>query len=300
MSAEWSRPDIARVAPGFGGAPLVLLGEGLDSRAVLAGGSHVFRFPKHPEAGRQLEAEVALLPGLAPRLNLPVPRFEYVGRQEGNGLPFVGYRMIRGVPLDPPRSAALNDQAKDQVFRDLAAFLSALHAFPFDDARRCGVARSDARADVADDLDRARAEIAPRVGREVWDFVESLAEGYLGDPANLDVPPALLHADLSSDHVLISEARQAVAGMIDWGDVSIGDPDYDLMYLYDEHGPVFIGDLLRYHPHPDPPRLLAKLRFWAVFDRIGLALIGLERGDPALVEEGLGPLRAHATGGLAP
>lgn len=65
--------DILTLAPELRGASIVPLGEGMDNRALLVAGELVFRFPKRAEAARRLEREIALLPHLAPRMNLPIP-----------------------------------------------------------------------------------------------------------------------------------------------------------------------------------------------------------------------------------
>src|SRR5205823_14409606 len=120
--------EVFRVAPELAGAAFTLLGQGMDNRAFLVGDELVFRFAKHPDAADRLQREVSLLPRLAPRLNLPIPRIEYVGRQASSGLPFVGHGMIRGVPLP----ADLTGTTRARAARDIAEFLAALQAIPVD------------------------------------------------------------------------------------------------------------------------------------------------------------------------
>jgi hypothetical protein len=78
--------------------------------------------------------------------------------------------------------------------------------------------------------------------------------------------------------------------VIDFGDVSIGDPDYDLAFLALRLGPGFLAGLLRHRPHPDPARLAGKLRAFVLFNTIDDVFIGLERGDRALVDSALADL----------
>ena len=99
---ETVRFEIARVAPGLAAERIGRLGEGMDSLAALVGGAVVFRFPKHAEAAMGIKREIALLPRLAPTLNLAIPKIEYIGKHSVTGLPFVGYGLIRGEPLHRP------------------------------------------------------------------------------------------------------------------------------------------------------------------------------------------------------
>ena len=146
LDMESIRFEIACIAPKFEGEPIARLGEGMDSLAVLVGEAFVFRFPKHAEAAAGLRREIALLPRLAPRLHLDIPRFEYVGECSGTGWPFVGYGLIRGEPLHRPLYDDLSGVTRDGILGDLAAFLNAVHTFPVQEAVDCGVARHGDRA----------------------------------------------------------------------------------------------------------------------------------------------------------
>ena len=80
---------------------------------------------------------------------------------------------------------------------------------------------------------------------------------------------------------------ERLTGVIDFGDVSIGDPDYDLAFLARSLGPGFIADLLRHHPHPDPARLAEKIRSFVLFNAIDDVFFGLDRDDRPLVVSAL-------------
>jgi aminoglycoside 2''-phosphotransferase len=284
------RVEIARVAPELNEVSVTPLGEGMDSLAVLVGDAFVFRFAKHAEAATGLRREIALLPRLAPRLPFDVPRFEYVGEHSGTGLPFVGYGLIRGEPLHRALYDRLPEGTREGVLADLAAFLSAVHAFPVEEALRCGVAAEASRAAYAEDLQSAREHVFPRLDVATRRRVESRLNAFLADDASFVFTPKLLHADLWPDHVLFRRDEGRLAGVIDFGDVSIGDPDYDLAFLSGRLGPSFLAGLLRHDPHADPARLAEKIRSFALFNALDDIFIGLDRGDRALVDSALADL----------
>src|SRR3954467_12842967 len=62
------------------GAPAEALATGWDNTVFLVGGEWVFRFPRRSVAVPGVRREIGLLPELAPRLPLPVPRPEFAGR----------------------------------------------------------------------------------------------------------------------------------------------------------------------------------------------------------------------------
>jgi aminoglycoside 2''-phosphotransferase len=282
--------DILTAAPELRGASIVPLGEGMDNRALLVASEFVFRFPKHAEAARRLEREIALLSHLAPRVNLRIPRIEYVGVQASTGYRFAAHRLIRGIPLP----ADLTSPARDGVIRDIAGLLTTLRSIPVEEARSWGVVDDDPRPGYAEDLELARVQVYPLVDSFVRDYVERLFDIYFSDESLLDYEPALLHADLAPDHIRYSPQARRITGVIDWGDASIGDPDYELSYLYRAGGARFVEDVVDDGPHRDRATLERKLWFFAGHDTIQTLLTALERGDAPLIMSALEQLRAVA------
>ncbi|MBI4472851.1 MAG: phosphotransferase [Acidobacteria bacterium] len=72
-----------------------------------------------------------------------------------------------------------------------------------------------------------------------------------------------------------------ISGVLDFGDVNLGDPDYDFMYPFLDFGEAFAIDIARRYGHKDLERLLGKMRYYAIVDQIGTTLVG-----PALAPEG--------------
>jgi aminoglycoside 2''-phosphotransferase len=44
----------------------------------------------------------------------------------------------------------------------------------------------------------------------------------------------------------VLSADRAVTGILDWGDVCLGDPDYDFAYLYEDLGKAFVREMAFY------------------------------------------------------
>jgi aminoglycoside 2''-phosphotransferase len=282
--------DILRIAPELRGASFASLGEGMDNRALLVAEEFVFRFPKHTEAAGRMQREIALLSKLAPRLDLPIPCIEYVGRQASTEYTFTGHRLIRGIAL----TCDLTGLTRERAIRDISGLLTALQAIPVAEARSWGVVDDDPRPGYAEDLEQARFQVYPLVEPSVRDYIERLFDTYLSDNDLLGYEPALLHADLASDHIRYAPDSGRITGVIDWGDASIGDPDYELSYLFRDGGAGFVAELVRHGPPRDEAKLERKLRFFSGHDTIDTLLVGLERGDDRLVTEALATLRADA------
>lgn len=87
-----------------------LLGEGWDNSVWVGDDQWAFRFPRREIALAGVEREVAILPGLAPLLPLPIPTPVFIGRP-AHGFPWPFF----GAPLLPGRELA--DLALDDTAR---------------------------------------------------------------------------------------------------------------------------------------------------------------------------------------
>ena len=291
MSEQQIRFEIEHAFPELGVREVEYLGAGADSEAYLVNGAWVFRFPKRADVARALAREVAVLPKLAGRLPVATPRFEYVGQRAGSGLLFAGYRLIPGEPLTPELFASLASGHQERVFATLAAFLHGVHGFPVADAAACGVEELSVRAWVEASWSRGHAVVLPLMPPDAGLALRRLIEGFLADARNDAPTPCLLYADFAPEHVLFDAAAGAIVGIIDWGDVVIGDPDFDLLYLYQDYGADFVRRLLAHYPHPEPERLWSKLRVFNACDHINtIVAAGPDvTGSPA-VDESVGAL----------
>lgn len=207
------------------------LAEGWDSVVWEINDDLLFRFPKRAEVAVRLRIEIALLPMLGPTLPAPVPRFAYVADgADADAFPVVGYPKLPGVPLVEMPAAAI---APERLAAQIGQFLTALHRFPADRAAACGVPNASPeswRAQYA----AMRVELRmlfPRMTPPERARTESLFAAYLDNPAHFQFAPVLLHRDLGGDHLLLDPRTGDLAAVIDWGDVSIGDPAQDFCGL---------------------------------------------------------------------
>jgi aminoglycoside phosphotransferase (APT) family kinase protein len=217
----------------------------------------VFRFPRRSNVEEALEREIALLPAIAPALPVDVPSFEYVSRDPL----FVGYRLIRGEPLV--------DEDPDGV----RAFLEALHAL---DPSGLPVERRgwvEAYRDQCAEFERLVLPLLTKDRRPQ-------AMRLFGEAETLvDFEPALLHADLGPAHLRVRHGR--LAGVIDWGDVRLGDPALDYAWLL--NGPFANWDV--------DPELRRRARFYHRLGPWYEAHYGLFTNQPAHTERGLAGIR---------
>jgi len=105
--------------------------------------------------------------------------------------------------------------------------------------------------------------------------------------------PTLLHADFGPGHIFCDEKGERIRGIIDFGDIGIGDPDYDLMYLYGIFGWAFVLRFIRHYPcsHLDLEVLRQKLRLLLIYNTVNDIWIGVDRNDQSMKEWALSNLK---------
>jgi aminoglycoside phosphotransferase (APT) family kinase protein len=109
----------------------------------------------------------------------------------------------------------------------------------------------------------------------------------------------LLHGDLHAGHLLVDPAGRVV-GLIDWADACLGDPAYDLKFLWVLPGEHFVEEVLSFYDGPIDPGFLDRIRFYGVCTAVDEVAYGLSESRDENLRRGLATLRrTFAAGGPA-
>jgi aminoglycoside phosphotransferase (APT) family kinase protein len=263
---EDQHPDLAQL-------PLTPLDSGWDNVIFRLGADLSVRLPRRAAAAPLLANEQIWLPVVAEGLPIAAPVPVRIGR------PAVGYPWPwsvlpwfegHGADRSPPR-----DGEADRF----AAFLRALHRPAPADAPRNplrGVPLRDRAGSVEARIGRlanVTSLITPAVER-VWR--RGLAAALAGDDARW------LHGDLHAQNVLVAEGR--ISAVIDWGDMTGGDPATDLAAAWSLFAARADRTRLLDLYAPDQPTL-ERAMAWAVLFGVFLLDAGLE-GSPRHAAQG--------------
>jgi len=264
VSADLVRALLAAQQPDLAHLPVRVLANGWDNLLCRLGEELVVRLPRRAQAATLIAHEQRWLPVLAPRLPLPVPAPVRVG-EPGVGYPWhwsivpflPGQPAATGPPADGPAAAVA-----------LAEFLAALHA-PADPDAPANPYRGVPLA--------ARGELFTEAIGRLEGSIDSAAvtrawASALAAPV-WDGPAVWLHGDLHPANILVD--RGLISAVIDFGDITAGDPASDLavawMMLAADAHPAFRAAYARASPHRVSDDLWARAEGWA----LALALVFL-------------------------
>lgn len=270
VTSDLVRSLLQRQAPYLlEGRELAPFAHGWDNEILALGDDLLVRCPRRELAGRLVRHEQLVLPVLAPRLPVPVPEVVYEGRPQ-DGYPW-HWSVVRHLPgtvaLDVPvgeRSAHAPALA-----RALAAFHQpvAPGETPPANAFR-GVPLADREHGTREDIEALAARgihlpdgtpVGAEIMTALWDEW-STAPAWSG-------PPVWVHGDPHAGNVLLDPV-----GLIDFGDVTSGDPACDLAaahLVFDAQGAAaFIAETQSVGPHDEAT--WTRARAWAL--RLALAI----------------------------
>ena len=203
--------------PDLAGLSIEVLANGWDNVVCRLGEDHLVRLPRRAVSAALVLNEQRWLPSLAGQLPLPVPAPVRIGLP-GRGYPwawsvvpfFSGEIAARTRPADPGEAALA-----------LGEFLAALHRpapadAPVNPVR--GIPLVGRAAGVMSQLPYLDDPSERATAMDVWESASAAPEW--------DGPPVWLHGDLHPANILVDRGR--VGAVIDFGDITAGDPATDL------------------------------------------------------------------------
>lgn len=205
-------PDLARL-------PVEFLANGWDNAMFRLGRVLAVRMPRRELGARIIGHEQRWLPELAPLLPLPVPYPERIGHS-AHGYPY-SWSVVPFLAGSPATDSPPLDLAAAAVA--IGGFLGALHVpappdAPVNPFRGTPLAARATAFAANLDLISGDGAVSPAAVLPVW-------EAALAAPV-YDGPPLWLHGDLHPANILVDDGW--VSGVIDFGDITSGDPATDL------------------------------------------------------------------------
>ena len=257
------RDLLADQCPELADLPLTGFGHGWDNVMFALGDDLLVRLPRRAVAAPLIDHEVRCLPRVRLLVDVAVPVPIFAGRP-GRDFPWP-WTVVPRLPGSPACDVPVS--GRSPAAEPFAAFMTGLHRPAPPDAP----ANPFRAVALASRAERWRSHILAAVGESGWDQWQEWADA----PA-WPGPPVWVHGDPHPLNVLL-DADGRLSGVVDWGDVTAGDPASDLAMawlMFD------VADRARFRAVCDASgryddAIWRRARAWA----LGLASVFVEHSD---------------------
>lgn len=285
IDARLVRALLVEQRPDLAGLPLSLASEGWDNATWRLGPSLAVRLPRRAASAVLALHEQRCLPALAETVDVAIPVPVHAG------VPGAGYPWHWSVVpyLDGRPAATVEIARRAAAATDLASFVAQLHQPAPRDAPHNPYRGVDLSVRAADVRARVGAPGFPRAveARDLWEDL-STAPVWGG-------PPVWVHGDLHPFNILLAAAdprpgASALRAVIDFGDVTSGDPATDLATAWLTFDPAgrrtFVAEVTA-RCGTDTPTW-RRARAWALL--LATAMLAHSDDDPPFAALGLAAL----------
>lgn len=220
LTVELVRALLAEQCPDLAELPVEPYAGGWDNELFRLGDTLLVRLPRREAAARLAEHELRWVPTISRRLLVETPQHVFAGRP-GCGFPW----LWSIVPwIEGRRAAEVPRPERISVAGALADVFHALHVTAAPDAPENPWRGGTLNRPQADEAMRAR--VATLGDTVDTDAVLTRWESWRAAP-DWDHADVWLHGDAHPYNIVIG-ARGDLTGVIDWGDLTSGDPACDL------------------------------------------------------------------------
>ena len=234
-----------------------LVTKGYDHDVLVLDNKFIVRFAKKRLSKKSFVREINFLKEFSKISNLAVPKHSFLSKDKTFG----GYEMIKGRELTPKLYKSLSVNKKQKIIRDLAKFLTILHNIPLKKAYGFGFEKSKTWQQVQQTKkkwfeDEFYPKMTKYLSAKQSDFIRNFFT-YLAR-SRYRLKMTLGHHDLSHDHIIM-KPDGTISGIIDFGDISIGDPAHEFngFWDYDEKLPK---QIYKYYGGPKDKQFLKRCR----------------------------------------
>lgn len=256
---------------------------------VVMAGHRVYRFPRSDEGLEALTVEARFLQRFAKLSPVAVP----VPEIHDDPIPHTVYDVVPGRPLWREELGRWDDEARREAADALAGFLNVLHGFPVEEARATGVREElpDAPGNWLDTRRSVLERLDPEARRIVEPLYARIGERWEAAPRR-----CVVHNDLTDAHIIVDLLTGRLTGVIDFGDVAVGDPALDFKFG-SEYGEPFLQMILDRYEHPLGEDVKVRVRLYRIKHLLGYFRWGsthAQRARNELVRLGSALLREGA------
>ena len=229
-----------------------------DHDVVILDETLVFRFQCKNPLHEPLQPEIKFLKAVRRSVEIALPNYTHVDPCYR----VAGYPKLPGEPLTLTAFACLTNREKKCLAKSLGEFLKTIHRFSTNVASSFGIREMQPLGQqMAQALYYYRQLLAwDSLTRNERRWYEGTTASTMDSLSQTNSPLSqVVVRDLSIGHLLTTDGR--LSGIIDFGDVALGDPAADLAYLW-VFGEHFVDTALETYNSEDPQIKPRSLSWW--------------------------------------
>ena len=192
----------------------------------------IFRFVRDKD-NRQIVLEGDFLPQFIQVCPIDIPKLVM------SDTDYIAYPKIIGERFSPEKFLLFSDTQKTELIKLLAEFLTCLHDFQYDHP-----SLSDAPYGGRDFWNDLWFSVKDNLALETKTKMKTYFTKIFEQISAVPFQKTLIHADLGTNNVLVNFDRGSLGGVIDFGDLCLGDPAADFAGFYRNFGRRFTEELL--------------------------------------------------------
>lgn len=202
--------------------------DGWDHVVIVVSGKQAYRFPRRGYQARKMLVEARFLNQFQKRSPVRIPNYKL---QYDGSLPYVIYDFIPGKIFSWRTSKTFSKKQHLRVAAQLGRFLNAMHSFSAKEARKIGIKRThNPGVLLRGRLRTIRRRVFPLLTKVEQRWVGALYADYFASLRRHAFRWVLCHNDMAEEHILVDSEKKVLSGIIDFGDIGIGDPAFDFQF----------------------------------------------------------------------
>ena len=277
------REIIQRLFPDIKDEQIQVFADGWDHVVFVIDGHKAVRFPRRSDYAKKLPVEVAFLNHFDSQSPISVPQLTL--HTDGQTEPsYVTYDFIPGIQFKKSVSDTFSKQELRQIARQIGSFLDKLHSLSIRKAKDLGVKQVDSLETWKNKFEKIRQTVFPYISKDEQNWSISIFENFFKTVQTDPTPLTVIHSDIMPEHIIVNPKTHTLSGIIDFGDIEIGDPAYDFAFLA-KYGKDFLNWAYETYNHPKDPAFEIRRQFY--LDRLALTNLehSIEQNDKAIVEK---------------
>lgn len=260
--------------------------EGNDHRVFVIGNKVTFRFPKVP---REIDPKRAnFLKKLVSISPLSLPTIE-IHKDKETEIVYEINTFIPGESFHPNVAKTFSHDELMKVAQKLGAFLSAIHSFSIEEARKLQLDEMNPN-DFWEFMEQNptaypsfEKSVFPHVTKEEQDWIKKLFTDYIALIKEEPFETKVTHSDMWTYHIIVNAENHTLSGVIDfWG--RIADPANDFK-AFEYYGKAFIEEVYRNYTLPRDKNFDKRRLFYTGHDEVFEYARQLKEGSPEKIEK---------------